>query len=306
VDVDAAVAAIEAARMHAQATTVKFSDWQAKVKAGVYKPPDGSTTEWGKLFANLDLAEAALQPDPPPPPPPSRTVVAVADFENGFGHWKPQDTAHGGAASVGSDSHCEILSAYQDFPGTKMLRCRVMGDSVRTGGTKGTVRAQGNLDPTFYSVHEGDEVWMEWFMRLSSDPLLNNGPFTASCILWQFGAGNGPQIILQDQNDGKGPMFEIASAFTTPPRKHFRFAPLVKDHSFKVNLHCKVSVDPTKGLLELDLDDQKVLAPTACQTLYGGGQDFNYDMYRGDNSAQNGGKGYNTTADFSLLTVYKP
>jgi hypothetical protein len=39
---------------HFKRTTIKVSDWAHKVKTGVYNPPDGSTTEWGKGFAALD------------------------------------------------------------------------------------------------------------------------------------------------------------------------------------------------------------------------------------------------------------
>lgn len=57
---------------HFRATTVKYADWQAKVKAGVYTPPDGSATEWGQGFASLAKIGAVT----PPPPPPNGWTVA--------------------------------------------------------------------------------------------------------------------------------------------------------------------------------------------------------------------------------------
>lgn len=48
-----------------RATTISFPLWVQKVAAGIYTPPDGSGTNWGKALAALDQIGKAA---PPPPP----------------------------------------------------------------------------------------------------------------------------------------------------------------------------------------------------------------------------------------------
>ena len=63
---DAAVAALKR-------TTVTYPEWERRVKAGRYNPPDGSTTEWGKAFTNLaQIGES--QPPPGDTTPPTVSI----------------------------------------------------------------------------------------------------------------------------------------------------------------------------------------------------------------------------------------
>jgi hypothetical protein len=54
----------KAAKDHFQRTTIKYSDWAHYVKVGKYHPPDGSTTEWGMGFAELDAIIGGSTPPP--------------------------------------------------------------------------------------------------------------------------------------------------------------------------------------------------------------------------------------------------
>lgn len=69
-------ALIASADAHFRKTTIKYSEWLAKVQAGKYTPPDGSTTEWGMGFSDLAAASAALAPAPTPPQPTGHYYVS--------------------------------------------------------------------------------------------------------------------------------------------------------------------------------------------------------------------------------------
>jgi hypothetical protein len=81
--------------------------------------------------------------------PAGRTVLWSSDFSTGdFSQWNVQDTAHGGAVSVGSDSVASIVAAPAGFPGTYAAQLAAYGDSTGQAHIPPKVRVQLNSTRT--------------------------------------------------------------------------------------------------------------------------------------------------------------
>lgn len=252
-------------------------------------------------------------PDPEPPDPePPRTVLATVGFEDGtFSEWgngHPQDSTQSDGG-CGTDSWATVIDVDPSwgFPGTKAAQLYVGAGSVREDNKgKTTVRAQINADAAFTAAEFGEGYWYEWFLRLPSDPALNNGDWTGWHTLYQHGAYT-PGINLQDYGDGAGPVFVFTTYKGATGSPHAdvtaRYPMTDLDRTYRMRVFLGWANDAS-GEVEWWVDGDEVIPRQASQTThsdYDHGPVMNLDMYR---DAKPTKPQYNTTVIQSGVERY--